>query len=64
MNITEQFLDEIRKHGNYKQLSKKAGIGMNTINFWLHHGVMPKLETAEKVLDAMGLELLIFEKEK
>lgn len=61
MNAYEMFLDEIRKR-NVNIISEKSGVSINTIYGWTSGMTTPKLTTAMKVADAMGMEFLLFDK--
>ena len=63
MNILDDFLKEVKAFGVMK-LSRKTGISCMTMYNWLHGRFLPSLEAIVKCLDAMGLELLIFDKEQ
>jgi DNA-binding phage protein len=62
VKILEDFLQEIRKFGLTK-VSRLSGVSIRTIGQWLYSDVMPTLDNAVKVADAMGLEFLLFDKE-
>lgn len=60
--ILDTLLKEIRRRGAYA-VSRKSGIPKSTIESWLYGKAIPSLTKAEKVADAMDLELLLFDKE-
>lgn len=57
-----ELLRLIRECKNRSELSRKSGVHMNTINNWLYEGIEPTISNAEKVLDALGYEIVIKEK--
>ncbi len=57
-----ELLRLIRKCKNRSELSRKSGVRLNTINNWLYEGIEPTISNAEKVLDALGYEIVIKEK--
>lgn len=44
---------------NRSEVSRKAGIPLNTINNWIFRGVEPTLTNAEKVFKALGYSIFI-----
>lgn len=62
MDILDKFLDEIRRFGVY-DLSDMTGIAVSTIYTWINKHSIPSLINAQKCANAMGLELLLFDKE-
>ncbi|WP_251183383.1 helix-turn-helix domain-containing protein [Anaerocaecibacter muris] len=60
--ILDELLKEIRRRGAY-EVSRTSGIPKTTIESWLYGKAIPSLVKAARVADAMGLELLLFEKE-
>lgn len=60
--ILDELLKEIRRRGAY-EVSRISGIPKTTIESWLYGKAIPSLVKAARVADAMGLELLLFEKE-
>lgn len=59
--ILDELLKEIRLRGSL-EVSRKSGIAKNTIESYLYGKAIPSLVKAEKLADAMGLELLMFDK--
>lgn len=57
-----ELLRLIRECKNRSELSRKSGVRLNTINNWLYEGIEPTISNAEKVLDALGYEIVIKEK--
>ena len=57
-----KLLNLIRVCKNRRELSRKAKVGLSTINNWLYEGIEPTISNAEKVLDALGYEIVIKEK--
>ena len=60
--IVNEFLDEIKKFG-ITRVARVSGVKRATIYAWITGKNSPSLASAEKVASAMGLELLLFEKE-
>lgn len=42
-----------------KELAKRAGITVRSINYYLNEGRVPKLDTADKLLKVLGVSLII-----
>ncbi len=61
MNIMDEFIEEIKAFG-IGRLVIKSGVSKSTIEKWVYYGNIPSLEMAQKVLNAIGLELQIVEK--
>lgn len=61
MKILYQLNEEIKKRG-VRNVAKKAGISENTLNNWLYGKSVPTISRAQKVANAMGLELFLFSK--
>jgi transcriptional regulator with XRE-family HTH domain len=62
MKIIDEFIKEVRKFGQ-KKASRLSGVPFETINNWCTGECIPRLDKAQKVADAMGLEFLLFDKE-
>lgn len=62
MGFLENFIKEIRKFGLTKA-AKLSNISFRTIRGWCSGKRIPTLDRVIQVADAMGLELLLFEKE-
>ena len=60
MKILDEFKAEIKKFG-IKKVARLSGVSEWTIGQWLYQGRSPTLVNAQKVLNAMGLEFLIFD---
>jgi hypothetical protein len=62
MDILDKLLDEIKRFGVYN-LSDATDIAVSTIYTWINKHSIPSLINAQKCANAMGLELLLFDKE-
>lgn len=60
--ILDDLLKEIRYRGAYA-VSRASGVPKTTIESWLYGKAIPSLVKAAIVADAIGLELLLFDKE-
>lgn len=49
---------------SFKKISDLSKVSNRTIEKWIYKGVMPSLDKAEKVLNALGYELKIVKKEE
>jgi len=61
--ILSEVITEIYKHGGINTVSRLSKVSASTIESWIYLGAMPSIDKVEKVLDSIGLELLIFDKE-
>lgn len=61
MKLLEEFLAELRKFG-VRKASKLSGVHEQTIYAWTQNRKEPKITTAQKVANAIGLEFLLFDK--
>ena len=52
------------KKGAIPSLASKSGVKNTTIHSWITYGVIPPIDKAEKVLNAMGYEIEIKEQKK
>lgn len=59
MKILYQLNEEIKKRG-VRNVAKKAGVSEFTLNNWLYGKSVPTISTAQKVANAMGMELFLF----
>lgn len=58
-----RFISENNKM-TYQELAKKSGLHYATIQRWRHHGTTPLIGDIEAVLNAMGYDLIIKEREQ
>ncbi len=59
--VKKKFIDLIIKKG-IKETSDLSGVSQSTIEKWVYGKATPTIDLAEKVLDALGQEMLIFDK--
>ena len=60
MKIYQQLLNLIRTSKlSVIQIGREARVPYRTIENWLYAGVKPPMDKAEKVLNALGYELVI-----
>lgn len=57
--IRGEFMEKLEFRGNYKEIARKSGVNIRTIEEWVYHGRVPSLDKAEAVLGAMGLKFEI-----
>ena len=57
--MLQEFLKLIKEYPNRRELVKKSGVAITTINNWIYSGVEPSVVNAERVLAAMGYKLTI-----
>ena len=48
-----------RQHISLKELSNKSGVSWRTISNWEYNGIMPTIDNFQKVLNALGYDLII-----
>ena len=61
MKILEEFIQELKAFG-IKKASIISGVSSGTIYNWTRRRRTPALDAAQKVANAMGLEILLVEK--
>ena len=65
MDLRSFLLDKLKSEkGNIPAIAKKSGVANTTIHSWITYGVMPPIDKAEKVLNAMGYEIKIINTNK
>lgn len=52
-----------RQRMSIRELSELSGVSISTINKWEYCGVIPPIDKFQKVLNALGYELVISKKE-
>ena len=62
----EQFRRVVEAEGltAYKLDCISAGLGHGTVRGWLHRGLRPRLDLFERILNALGYEIVIRRKER
>lgn len=60
--IVNEVNEHYRKTKNLKALAAKAGVFYCNLNSWRKGKSVPTLENAEKILDALGWEIVIRKK--
>lgn len=64
MKISKQLLELLKSRKiSIKTISIRSGVKNRTIEDWLYQGIMPTVDKAQLVLDAMGYKLEINKKE-
>lgn len=63
MGQGKEELIRIIKAKGIKETARLSGIPKSTIEKWVYGQSSPTLDLAEKVLDSLGQEILIFDKE-
>lgn len=62
--ILKEFKEEILKSGkSVAEISRLSGVSASSIFTWLKEDILPTLTNAEKVLNSLGLEFVIFPQE-
>ena len=61
MKVLYALIEEMRRYG-IRKISKKTGINEYTLYNWSSGKSVPTITTAQKVANAMGMELFLFAK--
>lgn len=59
--VIDEFLEELKKFG-VRKAARLSGIHEQTLYTWTQKRREPRLSTAQKVANIMGLEFLLFDK--
>lgn len=60
MGMHQQLIEKLRLNkGQIPTIGRRAGVKSTTIQNWITGGHVPAIDKAEKVLNAMGYEIVI-----